>query len=69
MEQDSKTIRVHQATQVRLSTLAKELGMSVTNLASSMLETQINQIYETGSISLIVKKMPNSSAKLQLKNK
>jgi len=68
MDKDSKTIRVHQSTQERLAKLAKELGLSVTNLASSMIETQIDKIYETGSVSLIVKRTPDGSSNLQLKN-
>lgn len=67
MDKDSKTIRIHQATQERLAKLANELGLSVTNLASSILETQITKIYEDGSVSLSIKRNSDDSASVHIK--
>ena len=63
---DLSSIRIHKETQERLDKLAKELGITVTGLASSMLEKQMDAVEDQGTVNLIVRRGPDSKPQIKL---
>lgn len=64
---DLSSIRIHKKTQESLNKLAKELGITVTGLASSMLEKQMSEIREKGGVNLVVTRGSNNKPQVELR--